>query len=131
MAYFSLIVVMILLLIFYGLNKQSHRLIKYGTLKKSHYQSIEGRQYYIELVKFDDYHQALHHYFHIVADIQKNANMQSSQYDFLDWTNAMMHFNEYSIHLVRQINEIKLIKSHNAISKQQFENDLIILSKTI
>lgn len=110
-------------LFFLGRNKPT-RLIHYGKPVKRYTLSVEQRLYDIEVVAFTDYHQALHYYFKIVPEIQSLGKLLETNADFLDWTNGLMRFEEFTLKLVREVNKIRLIKSHHPISFELFEQDL-------
>lgn len=95
----------------YALLRRPPRLLSRGKPQQQRFVHIGTRRYYIETAAFADYHQALHHYFHIVSEIEKLDKLEEVKYDFMDWTNALMRFRHFNIHLVRVIDKIHLIKS--------------------
>ncbi len=123
-AVFSAISGLAALAAFYLSARSKPRLIRYGRPQGRRCVHVGQRSYDIEVAAFDDYRQALHHYFLIVPEIQESAPLLEVKYDFMDWTNALMRFEPFTVQLVREVDKIRLIKSHQPVSIARFEQDM-------
>lgn len=115
--------------IFYWIATRPVHWLKVGKPHFSKTITLNKQTYDIEEVGFADYQQALHHYVYIAQEIAAHANVLEVKYDYLDWTNTLFRFEHYTLHLARQINKIRLVKSHSPIELHEFEQDLIQLNQ--
>ena len=117
------IIILIAISIYVFASKKENRWIKYGKFRRSRHLTIGQHSYYIEEVVFRDFHQAIHHYFKIIADLEAYADAIEVKYDYNDWSNTVFRFQNTTIKLVRRINKVYLIKSAHPISIDDFEWD--------
>ncbi len=110
--------------LFVWLISRPTRYLKQGKFSQAKNVRISDRTYYLEEVIFADYHQALHHYFQLLDDVQLLGNALEVKYDYLDWTNTILRFPNFTVQLVRAVNKVRLIKSENVMPIAEFERDL-------
>ena len=110
--------------LFVWLISRPTRYLKQGKFSQAKNVLISDRTYYLEEVAFDDYHQALHHYFTLLDDALLLGKALEVKYDYLDWTNTILRFPNFTVQLVRAVNKVRLIKSEKTMSIAEFERDL-------
>ena len=107
--------------IFYFIGKRPERLLQRGKLVRAQHIERQGKAFYLEEVAFDDYHQALHHYFHLIPQFSDRKDMLETQSSYMDWTDTTLRFPDCTLQLVRRVNRIVLIKSHAPMSIAEFD----------
>lgn len=118
------LVVSIVVLAFF-LRRQERRWLSYGRLVKRGVKTINKHRYYYEDVEFEDYQEALHNYFKVVADIESYDDSIETKYDLYDWTYSVHRFTSTTIELrhIRPLRVIRFVRSLQPISIEEFERD--------
>lgn len=116
-----LIALIFAIALFYFLGKQPVYLLPRGKHLSAKQLEIEGISFYVEEVRFPDYHQAIHHYYHLIPIFSDRNDVLETHYNYLDWTNTILRFPDSTMQLVRRIDKILLIKSQMPLSVAEFE----------
>lgn len=106
-----------LLAIFWLMLRKPKRWLSRGKLIQQRWQA----DVYVEEVQFDDYHQALHHYFKLVDDVRAKGTVLEVKYSYLDWTYTVFRFADFTALLVRRVDRVRLIKSNRPMVIDEFE----------
>lgn len=105
--------------------KEKSLWLKCGRFLDSDYLMINGNNYYIEEVEFDNYQQAMGSYGKIVKDSMKCGKVIDIKYDLYDWTISFIQFEKFTIVIkhYRPLNRIRLIRSQMPVTILNFEKD--------
>lgn len=116
-----LILVLLFIIIGVMIFRRQPYFISLGQAQKSKTIYSNQQRFYIEEVEFSDYQQAIHGYFNIVPELQKYAAVLEVEYDFFDFYSVALRFEDCTMRLLRLVNKVRLIKSSQPISIDEFE----------
>lgn len=107
--------------VLYAVARRPRPWLTRGKRLQARFVEIEQQRFYLEEVGFADYHQALHNYFYLIPQFNERHGLRQVKYNYLDWTDTILQFDDCTLQLVRRIDKIRLIKSENPLSIEQFE----------
>lgn len=113
----SFIIIVILVLLYRQLNKPA-RLLTLGRFVGAK----NVGEFYIEEVAFDDYQGAIHGYFKLVPLLRQHGVILEERYDFFDFYSVVIAFDDCTLKLVRMIDKVRVIKSHQPMAIAKFEH---------
>ncbi|PWJ36076.1 hypothetical protein [Sediminitomix flava] len=121
-----ILIILSAVVFFFIIKKESQaRWIKYGHFKESYDITVNGHEYYIEEVDFKKYNEALSKYFKVVEEISNYGKAIDMRYDLYDWGFSTFQFQDtlVDVRYFRSTQSVRLIKSKNPISIEEYEKD--------
>ena len=112
----------ILAIMVYRRQKKPQRIMREGRLVKSETVSIGGEQLYVEKVAFKDWHVCIHSFYLISDKLAEGHTIVEQRWNYDDFCNITVRFEDYTYMLIRQVDVIALVRSFRPIPIEEFDN---------
>ena len=119
---FALVIVSIVAIIAYRKQNNPQRIMREGKLLKSEMVSIGGEQFYVEKVRFKDWHDSIHSFYVISDRLAEGHTVVEQRWNYDDFYNITIRLEDYTYMLIRQVDAIALVRSFRPIPIDEFDS---------
>ncbi|MDO4497889.1 MAG: hypothetical protein Q4B58_08710 [Bacteroidales bacterium] len=92
-----------------------------GKLLRSELIDLNGELFYVEKVGFKDWHISLHNFYLISDALCDGRKIVDQKWDYNDFCNITVCFDDHTFALLRQVECISLVRSYRAIPANEFD----------
>ena len=117
LALFAIIAIMV-----YKKQKKPKRIMQEGRLVNSETVYIGGEQLYVEKVAFKDWHVCIHAFYLISERLAEGHTVVEQRWNYDDFCNITVRFEDYTYMLIRQVDVIALVRSFRPVPIEEFDN---------
>lgn len=103
-------------------QKKPKRIMHEGKLVKSEIVFVGGEKLYIEKVSFKDWHVCIHSFYLISERLAEGRTVVEQRWNYDDFCNITVSFDDYTYLLIRQVDVIALVRSFRPIPIEEFDN---------
>lgn len=118
----ALVLVAIITIIVCKRQKKPKRIMHEGKLVKSEIVFVGGEKLYIEKVAFKDWHVCIHSFYLISDKLAEGHTIVEQRWNYDDFCNITVSFDDYTYLLIRQVDVIALVRSFRPIPINEFDN---------
>lgn len=118
----ALVLVAIITIIVCKRQKKPKRIMHEGKLVKSEIVFVGGEKLYIEKVAFKDWHVCIHSFYLISDKLAEGHTIVEQRWNYDDFCNITVSFDDYTYLLIRQVDVIALVRSFRPIPIDEFDN---------